>query len=204
MNKLIKKEILEQKIKELRPWAHQIIFPYGLVADTPPYTGEVRKYEPYPKFVRINETGVFDDFLPPDKILDLGCSTGFFSIHFAQLGFNVTAIDNFEKNIEQISFVKEVYELNNLNIIQADIKDINLIFKDYNLILLLGVIHHLKENDVRLNLLKRCYDGLKKNGIIIIETKPQIPCFELLQKSGFVPIKLKAKKSRDVWKGTKV
>ena len=37
MSELIKKEILEQKIKELRPWAHQIIFPYGLVADTPPY-----------------------------------------------------------------------------------------------------------------------------------------------------------------------
>ena len=76
-------------------------------------------------------------------------------------------------------------------------------FKDFDLILLLGVIHHL-ESSTHIELLKNCHTALRKNGAIVIETKEEIPCEQLLKDTNFSPYQIYPERGRSVWRGEKI
>lgn len=216
---MLTREELQEEIIKLRPWAHEILlphglvtarlFPYGLVTARPPYRDEKypgekneKEYTEWPKFTRMNEAGAFDGFKPPAQVLDIGCNSGWFSVHFAQQGFVVTAMDNKPLAIRQLELVKSVYGLNNLEIICVDVTQVLHLRYYYSLILVLGLIHHLDE-DFRPKLLSMCHEALFPGGAVVIETKPEIPCQELLEMAGFKARRLKTKKGRPSWRGDK-
>ena len=203
----MKLEKLQKRIIQLRPWGHEILLPYDLVTARPPYTKEtypgeknIKEYTLWPKFVYLTESGAFEGLSPPAKVIDLGCSSGWFSIYFAQQGYRVVAIDKSLKAIEQVKFVKGIYQLNNLSVLRGDISTLRWGFDNFDLILMLGLIHHLDEEDQHL-VPKWCYEALKVGGVIVVETKPEIPCQELLEYAGFTVKRLKLKKGRAAWRG---
>jgi SAM-dependent methyltransferase len=71
-------------------------------------------------------------FARPDKVLDVGCGAGRFSLYFQDLNWNVTALDN-SPLISQIAKTRGVKR-----VINDDILKTRLPFEYFNTILLLG------------------------------------------------------------------
>lgn len=109
------------------------------------------------------------------KILDLGCGPGRLTFSITENNCHVIGLDisesfiNFakaqyrassDKNIlvgasfEQMDFTKDEYRNKSY-------------FKDFDIILMQGVMHHIHDED-RAKFLKRCFDLLKPDGILII------------------------------------
>ena len=197
ITKFFSKKEIEEKLQSLgRSDPLPIKLPHGIEFNN--YHEEYR----YPKFTHLNDAGSFDGFSPPAKILDLGFGSGFFSIYYVQRGFEVTAVNIDKKQIKRLEYIKELFSFDTLTIVNADITT-SFDFKDFDLILLLGVIHHLDQN-THLKLLQNCYNALRKNGAIVIETKGHIPSQRLLKDAGFLARQMKPKKGRPTWRGDKI
>lgn len=96
--------------------------------------------------------------LKSGKMLDLGTGHGKFALEAVELGWDVTAVDartvripdpESEENAERAELIRAV------NWIQADVREFEINEGDYELICILGLIHHL-ELEAQIQLLKRC------------------------------------------------
>jgi SAM-dependent methyltransferase len=96
--------------------------------------------------------------LRPGKMLDLGAGPGTFSVEAARLGWDVTAVDartmrtpdpGAAKDPERAELIRSV------EWIQADVREFPIVAGEYDLICILGLMHHLEVHD-QLDLLKRC------------------------------------------------
>lgn len=101
---------------------------------------------------------------PNAKILDLGCGNGRHSILFANMGYNVTAVDYncYDENLHHIQ---------NLHFIKRDIRDIkkDSIDKDFDLVLCLyDVIGTYADDTQNKKIAKELFDHLSPNGIAFI------------------------------------
>ena len=109
----------------------------------------------------INKHRIFRTLLPslkPGKMLDLGSGRGNFSLVAARLGWEVTAVDvrtartpdpEAEKDPERAKLIRSV------KWIQADVREFPIRSGEYDLICILGLLHHL-EVDAQIKLLRRC------------------------------------------------
>lgn len=95
--------------------------------------------EPYKELIAF-----FKKYPKKGKILDLGCGQGRDSIPLAQLGFEVTGIDNSKVGIEQMNQIATTEKLN-LNGIVADIFEFEN-FEKYDFILLDSMFHFAKND----------------------------------------------------------
>jgi SAM-dependent methyltransferase len=96
--------------------------------------------------------------LKPGKMLDLGAGRGNFSLSAAQMGWQVTAVD--ARNVRwpdaDAELDSEVAELiRSITWIQADVREFPIGRGEYDLICVLGLLHHLEIPD-QLNLVRRC------------------------------------------------
>jgi|SRR5215207_5202039 len=83
------------------------------------------------------------------RILDLGCLDGQFSIEFALTGAEVIGIEIREANIQKALFAKEALQLNNLKLIQDDVRNISRQKHGrFDVILCSGILYHLNTPDV--------------------------------------------------------
>lgn len=83
------------------------------------------------------------------RILDLACLEGLFAIEFARQGASCVGIEGREANIEKARFVKDVLQLDNLQLFQDDVR--NLSYEKYghfDVVLCLGILYHLDKPDV--------------------------------------------------------
>jgi 2-polyprenyl-3-methyl-5-hydroxy-6-metoxy-1,4-benzoquinol methylase len=104
---------------------------------------------------------IFRTLLPslkPGKMLDLGSGRGNFSLAAARLGWEVTAVDartartpdpEAEKNPKRAKLIRSV------KWVQADVREFPIRSGEYDLICILGLLHHL-EVDAQVKLLRRC------------------------------------------------
>jgi len=112
----------------------------------------------------------------PDKkchILDLGCGSAVFSCLLAERGHKIFAIDPSQKMIDLAQKRKKIKKIDNksLEIVKMGTKDLNKIKQKFDVILILDVLEHIKNDwEVLLGLKKI----LKKRGILII-TVPAHP-----------------------------
>ncbi|WP_461615761.1 class I SAM-dependent methyltransferase [Clostridium sp. Marseille-QA1073] len=106
-----------------------------------------------------------------DRILDLACGSGDYSIALSKMGFKVDGID-LEKNMIEKAIGKNINEENKVNFISGDMTKINEIFKEnkYNSIFCVGnSIVHLEDKDKIFRLIKDIYSMLENHGELIIQ-----------------------------------
>ena len=107
-------------------------------------------------------------FLKPDsKILEVGAATGRYSLHFAELGYNVHAIDYVEHNIKILkSRIKKGMKI---KAEQGDALDLSR-FKDntFDITLILGPLYHLYTLEDQKKAIEEAIRVTKEGGIIAI------------------------------------
>jgi SAM-dependent methyltransferase len=83
------------------------------------------------------------------RVLDLGCLEGMVSVELARRGARVVGIEAREANVAKARFAKETLELDNLEIIQDDVRNLSRArHGSFDLVLCLGILYHLPAPDV--------------------------------------------------------
>lgn len=111
---------------------------------------------------------IWKNFLPDNKILDLGCGQGSDSLFLIKQGFSVTAIDSSSVAINQLKAKKDEIKLNNLELICGDIKDYNIEKDKYQVIICRNVLNFFNKEET-LEILNDLQNNIQKDGYIIIE-----------------------------------
>lgn len=173
---------VQQRIAELSPWHYNLVIEGFSTGDSPvEFT--------HPKLVHLRHAGAFQRKIYP-FVLDLGANSGAFSFWFADNTFSkVDAVEGHPRYFEQLEFATE-YKGYHEKVIP--------IFKDvcqggfgsnhYDLVLCLGLLHHLPE-PCQQNLLKECRRALIPGGEIVVQTDSKIDVNQLLIIAGFTNIR---------------
>ncbi len=83
------------------------------------------------------------------RVLDLACLEGLFAIEFARRNAVCLGIEGREANIERARFVKRVLSLDNLELVQDDVRNLSAERHGYfDVVLCLGILYHLDVPDV--------------------------------------------------------
>ena len=131
-------------VREYGEWTYEIPLPHGIWTKgnlNIPHTRLKRVVQIIQDLSRIP--------IRSCRILDLGCLDGIYSIEFALHGAQVTGIDAREANIKKALFVKECLELQNVELIQDDVRNLSLEkYGKYDVILCSGILYHLNTPDV--------------------------------------------------------
>lgn len=191
---------LEQKIQEIGPWHYSHILD-GIA------TGESLIEATHPKLVELLRAKAFLRKVYP-RALDLGSNSGLISQWFVQnKGSKVDAIEFHPKYFAQLELVVEVKGFqDSIKPIHKDIHDGNFGKNEYDLVLLLGVMHHLKDDmEVRMKVLTDCIKALLPGGEIVIQTESSLPIPAMMRDVGLFGIeKLSTNWSdRSAWFGFK-
>jgi SAM-dependent methyltransferase len=142
-------EILCQKqavIERFGKWtAHNIQLGPGLYTIDEKITGNEIKLRRIVQIVSDIVGKPFNEL----RILDLACLEGLYAIEFARYGAEVVAIEGREANIEKARFVKNVFSLGNLELVQDDVRNLSKEkYGSFDVILCLGILYHLDVPDV--------------------------------------------------------
>ncbi|MEI6288192.1 MAG: class I SAM-dependent methyltransferase [bacterium] len=104
---------------------------------------------------------------PGDKVLDLGCGNGRMADIFEGKNINYLGIDNSE---ELIKIAKERFK--NKTWVSFEVGDATdtLPANNFDLVLILAVLHHIPTQQLRLKILTNTYNSLKPGGHLVIST----------------------------------
>jgi len=106
----------------------------------------------------------------PDKgaILEIGAATGRYTLHLAERGYTITAVDLSSVQLDYAT--KRITEAGlegSVEFLVADVRDLSMVTKtDYDVVLLMGPLYHLVEKADREKALQQVYDHMKPGGII--------------------------------------
>jgi 2-polyprenyl-3-methyl-5-hydroxy-6-metoxy-1,4-benzoquinol methylase len=83
------------------------------------------------------------------RILDLACLEGLYAIEFARHKASCLGIEGREANIEKARFAKQVLRLDNLDLVQDDVRHLSAEkYGRFDVVLCLGLLYHLDAPDV--------------------------------------------------------
>lgn len=83
------------------------------------------------------------------RILDLGCGEGLYAIEFARRNASCLAVEGREPRAEKVRFVKHVLSLDNLDVMQDDVRNLSVKkHGKFDVVLCLGILYHLGAPDV--------------------------------------------------------
>ncbi|MBP3939829.1 MAG: class I SAM-dependent methyltransferase [Clostridia bacterium] len=104
---------------------------------------------------------------PGSKIIEIGAGTGRYSLTLAEMGYEVTAIELVEHNIKILK--NKVKANHNIKVIQGNACDLSQ-FSDntFDMVLLLGPMYHLFNNNDKHLALSEAIRLAKENGIIYV------------------------------------
>jgi 2-polyprenyl-3-methyl-5-hydroxy-6-metoxy-1,4-benzoquinol methylase len=110
---------------------------------------------------------------PAGHVLDLGCGRGELAMHFAQRGYQVTAIDYSEAAIAlaQSGVAAQPQYQPQITFHCADVNQIDLPLAHYDLVIATDLIEHLSPDEVA-TLYDRINGWLKPDGLCLIHTFP--------------------------------
>lgn len=105
------------------------------------------------------------------KILDLGCGSGNFELHFSKSVKNILAVDYYSECLNFLRSKLKEKKIANVKLLKADIRKIERtgFKKKFDLIILVDVIEHLKEEEAK-KLIEKLKILLEKKGQICLVT----------------------------------
>lgn len=105
-------------------------------------------------------------YLRPDsKILEIGAATGRYSITLADMGYDVTSVEYVKSNLDILK--SKIKPCHNIKAFQGDARNLNFIESDtYDIVLLLGPMYHLFNDEDKLSAVGEALRAAKKGGII--------------------------------------
>lgn len=170
-------EEIRQKVEELGEWHYNFVLD-GVT------TGESLIEFPHPKLVELLRAGAFSRKIYP-RVLDLGSNSGLISQWFVQnKNSQVDAVEFHPKYFAQLELVIKVKALN-IKAIYKDIHEGDFGKNEYDLVLLLGVMHHLQDDlEIRMKVLKDCVTSLLPGGELVIQTESSLPIAEMMRDVG--------------------
>ncbi len=114
----------------------------------------------------LNTMKYIEKYLTADsKILEIGAGTGSYSIALADKGYDVTAVELVQHNIDIMR--KKVKAHHNIKIYEGNACDLSFIESDsYDIVLLLGPMYHLFNDEDKHKALSEAIRVSKKGGVI--------------------------------------
>lgn len=137
---------LEQRIRELGPWFHNMVLA-GVRTEPDHFLGD------YPA-VKYRH---FRDVLPADltgkTVLDIGCNAGFYSLEMKRRGAErVVGIDTDEHYLQQARFAAEVTGLD-IEFLRLPVWQVAQLAERFDLVIFMGVLYHLRHPLLALDLI---------------------------------------------------
>lgn len=107
-----------------------------------------------------------EKYLTPDaKIIEIGAGTGRYSVKFADMGYDVTAVELVPHNIEIMK--KKVKPHHRIQIYEGNACDMSVFESDkYDIVLLLGPMYHLFTDEDKHKAISEAIRLAKKGGVI--------------------------------------
>ncbi len=103
---------------------------------------------------------------PGAKILEIGAGSGRYSHYFAQMGYEVDAVELLDVNIEHIR--NHMQEGETLRIFKGNALNLDFLSSEsYDIVLLLGPLYHLYTEEDQLTALHEALRLLKKGGVLM-------------------------------------
>ena len=100
-----------------------------------------------------------------DKILDIGAGTGEYSLYFSGKGYQVSALELFEKNIEV--FRRKIDPNDSIDLVQGNALDLSRYDDEtFDIVLVFGPLYHLHNDEDKLKCIQEAKRVCKKNGKI--------------------------------------
>jgi tRNA (mo5U34)-methyltransferase len=140
------KRSLEQRIRELDPWFHNLELD-GIATAPEHFLGDY----PRTKFAR------FATALPADltdaTVLDIGCNAGFYAFEMKRRGAaRVVGIDTDPRYLAQARLASEVLGLE-IELRQIDVYSVAQLGERFDLVIFMGLLYHLRHPLLALDLL---------------------------------------------------
>lgn len=146
---MLKRDIL-QKIREMRPWFHNIHLVNGIQTAPDHHLGD------FPLFKWVEIAPHIPQNLHGWTVMDIGCNAGFYSFELAKRGASVTGIDIDPHYLKQAYWVARVLELEHLvRFEQKQIYELANSRKKYDMVWYMGVFYHLRYPMLSLDILSR-------------------------------------------------
>ena len=105
------------------------------------------------------------------KILEIGAGTGAYSVELSKMGYNVTAVELVERNLEVMK--KKAEGIENITCLQGDALDLSR-FEDnsFDIVLNLGPMYHLFNKQDQMKAINETLRVSKKDGVSIFAFIP--------------------------------
>lgn len=128
------------------------------------YDEETRLSERKPEF--LTTMHYIKKYLKPEsRILEIGAATGRYSITLADMGYDVTSVELVKSNLDILK--SKIKSNHNITAFQGDARKLDFI-KDntYDIVLLLGPMYHLFNDEDKLSAISEAIRVAKKGGIL--------------------------------------
>jgi tRNA (mo5U34)-methyltransferase len=148
------------EIAALGPWFHNLHLPDGLQTAPDHPLGD------FPSFKWQQLARVLPADLTGCRVLDIGCNAGFYSFELARRGADVLGIDHDPHYLQQASWAREQYGLTNrVELRQLGVYDLGRLDEQFDIVLFLGVLYHLRYPLLGLDLVAQ-----KVRGRLVLQT----------------------------------
>lgn len=172
----------KQAAENLGPWHYCWRLPDGTLTGTsaPNMLPDKMKY--------MLDAGGFSKPKYPE-VLDVGANSGYISKWFADnRGSSVYSVEGGERFFNQLRFVVEVFNYATaIQPVYANIVNHTPPSSKFDLVLVLGVLHHIPQQH-RVAVLKKCFDSMKQGAEIVVQTKSDMAVPDMLAQAGFSSI----------------
>jgi len=130
---------LQDEIKELAPWFHNIHLPDGTQTFPDHFLGD------FPAFKWHNIKATIPTDLTGWKVLDIGCNAGYYAIELAKRGADVLAIDLDDHYLRQGMWVARQFGLQDkITFKKMQVYDLAHLDEMFDMVWFMGVFYHLR------------------------------------------------------------
>jgi tRNA (mo5U34)-methyltransferase len=148
------------EIARLAPWFHNLHLPGGVQTAPDHPLGD------FPAFKWRQLSGSLPDDLSGWRALDIGCNAGFYSFELARRGADVVGIDLDERYLRQARWASERLGLDDrVEFRRRGVYELAREAQEYDLILFMGVLYHLRHPLLALDLV-----AARARRLVVIQT----------------------------------